>query len=260
DQGFAQLDIAELAPDIVRLADRHFAGINHGVSGQRGVHVFYTDGRNYLLTQNKRYDLITIERTSIWSAGAANLYNREFYQIAATRLAPGGVLQQRVPLHHMRPIDFITLVNSARAVFKYVNFYVGGGQGILVITNDTAAAVQNPAAEAVLTRGLQAAHATATVPGLKASLVADANAVDQMLTRKLGPAGERLFLSTDNNLYLEYATPKGNAVTTDTAQQILGLFTSPSAAAGPVASVASVQQFASAASARARLARNPGGA
>jgi spermidine synthase len=126
-------------------------------------------------------------------------------------------------------MDFITIVNTAHAVFKYVDFYVRGGQGILVMTNDAASAHPNPAAEDVLARGLQAAHATATVPGLQASLVANAAAVDQMLTRRLGPGGERLYLSTDNNLYLEYATPKGNAVITDTTRQILGLFTPPPA-------------------------------
>ena len=224
EQGFAQLDIAELAPDIVHLADRYFASLNHGISSQPGVRVFYTDGRNYLLTQNQRYDLISIELTSIWFAGAANLYNREFYELAAARLAPGGVLQQWVQLHHMRPIDFVTLVNSARSVFRYVNFYMRGGQGILVMTNDAASAAENPAAQDALARGLQAAGSTATVPDLKTSLVADAAAVDQMLRRNLGPGGERLFISTDNNLYLEYATPKGNAVTDNTTATILRLF------------------------------------
>ena len=47
--------------------------------------MYYSDGRNYLLTQNKRYDLISMELTSIWFAGAANLYNREFYQLAKAR-------------------------------------------------------------------------------------------------------------------------------------------------------------------------------
>ena len=93
---FRSLDIAELSEDMVRLADRHFENINHAVTSQPGVNTYYTDGRNFLLTQSKEYDLISIEISSIWFAGAANLYNKEFYELVARRLTDEGVLQQWV--------------------------------------------------------------------------------------------------------------------------------------------------------------------
>ena len=206
DAGFAQLDIAELSPDIVALADRYFGDINGKVSQQANVAMYYTDGRNYLLTQNKRYDLISMELTSIWFAGAANLYNREFYQLAKARLQENGVLQQWVQLHHMRSLDLLYILNTLHQEFRYVWLYVIGGQGVLVASN---------------------APQTMMLHHLNGEAVTDVQTLNEEERELLGgmllePADfdylaqklrvPQFFIATDNNLYLEYATPKGNAL------------------------------------------------
>lgn len=218
DQGFAKLDVAELSRDIVTLADRHFANINAHISSHPAVTMHYTDGRNYLLTQSLQYDLISLEISSIWFAGAANLYNREFYELANARLRPQGVLQQWVQLHHMRPLDFLYILGSVRSVFKYVWIYVSGGQGIIVASNDDTA-LYNEAALDKLTHS----HAISTLKltDLPKTLVADPQKVDRLIS-KYDPE-LRFFISTDKNLYLEYATPKGNAVREDTMTLIVDM-------------------------------------
>ncbi|MBU2289099.1 MAG: phosphatase PAP2 family protein, partial [Gammaproteobacteria bacterium] len=120
DSGFKSVDVAELSKDIVALADTYFADINHRVTSAAGVHVHYTDGRNFLLTQTRRFDLISIEVTSIWFAGAANLYNQEFYALAKKRLNEAGVLQQWIQLHHITPVDIAYVLGSLRSEFQYV--------------------------------------------------------------------------------------------------------------------------------------------
>jgi phosphoglycerate dehydrogenase-like enzyme len=67
--------------------------------------------------------VISIEITSIWFAGAASLYNREFYQLARAKLRPDGVLQQWVQLHHMATTDLLTIIGTLRAEFAYVSLY-----------------------------------------------------------------------------------------------------------------------------------------
>ena len=172
----------------------------------------YTDGRNYLLTQNKNFDLVSLEITSIWFSGAANLYNREFYELVNKRLMPNGVLQQWVQLHHMRPIDFLYVLGSARSVFKNVWVYVSGGQGIIVASNADASINNREAIEK-----LSLGHTVSglDVKNLTSTLIASPAQVDAMIKRYDRSMG--FFISTDKNLYLEYATPKGNAVTVDTA-------------------------------------------
>lgn len=217
---FRSLDIAELSEDMVRLADRHFENINHAVTSQPGVNTYYTDGRNFLLTQSREYDLISIEISSIWFAGAANLYNKEFYELVARRLTARGILQQWVQLHHMRPLDFLYVMQSLRASFRYVWFYVSGGQGIVVASNNAEAFPSNAQRDA-LARTMKDDDLTAT--DLQKRLVAGPEQVDAMLSH-FDPSMRGL-LSTDNNLYLEYATPKGNALRYDTVPAILNLLT-----------------------------------
>ena len=218
DQGFAHLDVAETSRDIVVMADKHFSNINADISRHPAVKMHYTDGRNYLLTQSKQYDLISLEITSIWFAGAANLYNKEFYELASARLRPQGVLQQWVQLHHMRTIDFLYIMGSVRSVFKYVWVYVSGGQGIIVASNDDAA-LHNQAAMKKLLAGHTISDLKMT--DLPERLVAGPQQVDAFVAR-FDPE-LHFFVSTDKNLYLEYATPKGNAMREDSMPILIDL-------------------------------------
>lgn len=218
DQGFAHLDVAEISRDIVVMADKHFFNINAHISSHPAVKMHYTDGRNYLLTQSKQYDLISLEISSIWFAGAANLYNREFYELANTRLRPQGVLQQWVQLHHMRPMDFLYIMGSVRSVFEYVWIYMSGGQGIIVASNDEMT-FQNQSA----LNKLMNSHAISELKlsELPQKLLAGPEQIDALMER-FDP-GRDVFISTDKNLYLEYATPKGNAIRYDSMPLIIDL-------------------------------------
>jgi hypothetical protein len=166
-----------------------------------------------LLLQNERYDLVAMELSSIWFAGTASLYNRDFYELVGTRLKPTGVLQQWVQLHHMRAVDLFYVLGSVRSVFRYVRLYYIGGQGIIVASNDPAAAH--------ITENIGQLDRT---PGLKRFLSLYGNSSKQLLdTLVLDPHGMDRFLasrgvplalmaSTDDNLFLEYGTPRGNAL------------------------------------------------
>jgi hypothetical protein len=210
--GFRQLDVVDLSADVIRLANKHFASVNERVTEQPGVTSYITDGRNFLMLQERRYDLIGMEISSIWFAGASSLYNREFYQLVKRRLEPHGVLQQWMQLHHIDNHDVLRILGSVRAEFSHVWLYVIGGQGIIVATNDPAAVPQ--ARNADLLR---------STPALKPLLeIFQRDPVTLLQARMMDPAGTDRFLnafgvpaevwvSTDDNLFLEYSTPKGNA-------------------------------------------------
>lgn len=212
EAGFKVLDIAELSRDIVDLADRYFGKVNAGASKADGVKLNITDGRNLLLLSDRRYDVVSIEITSIWFAGAASLYNREFYALARSRMTGSGVLQQWVQLHHLSPFDILQIIATLRAEFRFVSLYVMGSQGILVATN--AADRAEPQQAAI--------DALASAPGLaEVRRIAGRPAEKLLADRLLGPEGIDRFIkgttdapdawiSTDDNLRLEYDTPRAN--------------------------------------------------
>jgi predicted membrane-bound spermidine synthase len=214
EAGFRQLDIAELSHDVIRLADTHFSSVNKGVSSARDVHLHVTDGRNFLLLSDpqRRYDVISIEISSIWFAGAASLYNREFYQLAHSRLEKDGVLQQWVQLHHLTPQDVLSIITSLRSEFRYVSLYVIGGQGILIATDSEERKDPTATAMALLehTDGVADALHILSQPltSIREERLLDTAGIDRFIEQVGGEASR--WWSTDDNLRLEYSTPKAN--------------------------------------------------
>jgi spermidine synthase len=212
------IDVAEISPAIVEAAGRYFEAPNRGALRDPRVALTIADGRNFLLVRKKQYDLISMELSSIWFAGAANLYSDEFYRLARTRLKEAGIFQQWVQLHHIRRRDFATIVHTLRKNFREVALFHGGGQGILVASqrplrisrSRLAALEQRPAVIETEPNGRRLAELTDDILALGAGL-------DAFLERTADEVGEPLddLVSTDENLYLEYATPRGNVLAWD---------------------------------------------
>ncbi len=210
-----KIDVAEISPSILLAARTFFQQANLGAIDDPRVTIHHADGRNFLLVQEQRYDLISMELTSIWFAGAASLYSREFYGLVHQRLKPGAVFQQWVQLHHVQNREFATVLNTLRREFAHVTLFYGGGQGILV-ASDAPLVTSRSRIEALE----QTPRVAATIPGqrpllelLDDALLMDAG-LDHFLADSALKAGEPVneLVSTDSNLYLEYATPRGNVL------------------------------------------------
>ncbi|WP_437808216.1 fused MFS/spermidine synthase [Sorangium sp. So ce1078] len=208
---FERIDVAEISPAIVEAARRFFAGPSlHALDDPR-VRLSLNDGRNELLVAPEgRYDLITIELTSVWFAGAASLYSREFYELARSRLTAGGVLQQWVQLHHIRRRELAVVIRTMRSAFPHVALFVGGAQGILVASAAPLLASEARLAALGARPSVQATLAGARLADLLDDLVASGDDLDRLTADAAEDGGP--ILSTDDNLYLEYATPKGNVL------------------------------------------------
>jgi spermidine synthase len=120
DAGFAQVDIAEIAPGIIKAARSVLFDLNGGVLDKTNVSLHLDDGRNFVLRSKKQYDLVTIEISSVWFAGATNLYAREFYVAVHEKIATHGILQQWVQLHHITTIELLATILTLRDVFEHV--------------------------------------------------------------------------------------------------------------------------------------------
>ncbi|WP_441292216.1 fused MFS/spermidine synthase [Sorangium sp. KYC3313] len=208
---FERIDVAEISPAIVDASRRFFAGPSLRALDDPRVRLSLNDGRNELLVAAPgRYDLIAIELTSVWFAGAASLYSREFYELARSRLTEGGVLQQWVQLHHIRRRELAVVVRTMRSAFPHVALFVGGAQGILVASGAPLVASGARLAGLDARPSLQATLAGARLEDLLDALVTSGDDLDRLIADAAEDGGA--ILSTDDNLYLEYATPKGNVL------------------------------------------------
>ena len=210
-----KLEVVEISPAIVEAADKYFSSVNGGALHDPRLTLHIGDGRNFLLVDQARYDLISMELSSIWFAGASSLYSQEFYRLVQQHLADKGIFQQWVQLHHVTRKDFATIVHTLRSVFPHVALFYGGGQGILVTSMSPLRASE---ARVVALQARPEVQATTPNQRPLMDLLSDVLLVDRDLDRFLEDsareAGAPLdeLISTDGNLYLEYATPRGNVL------------------------------------------------
>ena len=205
------IDVAEISPSIVEAAQLHFRGPSRNGLDDPRVHLDLNDGRNVILVAREPYDLVTIELTSVWFAGASSLYSREFYELVRSRLAPGGVLQQWVQLHHIRRRELATIVRTLRLVYPHVALFLGGAQGILVASAEPLVASQSRLARLEKLAPMIDVSNGAPLASLLSELIASESDLDRFVAESRDDAKDTP-VSTDDDLYLEYATPKGNVL------------------------------------------------
>jgi len=220
---FRQIDVAELSPKLVEAAREWFGDVNGRVLDRDPrVALSIADGRNFLLLSRQRYDMITIEVTSLWISGEADLYNKEFYELCRYHLAEHGVLQQWVALHHLRDKDLLVVLNTAAQVFPHVAFFQSPdeGHGLLIASSSPlgldyrliAGFDEDPGEQQELKElGLPSSWSLLGELVLYDSSFRRATA---LLPRVAGLRPD--FVSTDLRPYLEYQVPKGIALPHDT--------------------------------------------
>ncbi|CAI8805832.1 spermidine synthase [Pseudomonas sp. IT-P44] len=123
--------VAELLPSVVKAAPL-FKG-NFNAAADPGVDVRLRDGRQELLRNPQRYDLITLEPPPPSAAGVVNLYSRDFYQLAASRLEKQGLVAQWLPLPTQNIDDSRSLVRSFLDVFPYANVWTSEFHEMLLV-------------------------------------------------------------------------------------------------------------------------------
>jgi spermidine synthase len=108
------VDLVEINPGVVEAIRRH------GTPGLLdNLTVIRNDARNYLLATDKRYDVISSEPSYPTESAVANLFTRDFYEIAARRLNEGGVYCQWLPYYVLANDDVTMMLKTFATVFPH---------------------------------------------------------------------------------------------------------------------------------------------
>ncbi len=103
DEHVKSLIIAEIEPLVPRVVSEHFGEHNFHVVKNPKTHVTIDDARHYLLTTHEKFDGITSDPLDPWVKGAATLYTKEFFELAKSKLNPGGTITLFVQLYESSP-------------------------------------------------------------------------------------------------------------------------------------------------------------
>lgn len=117
-----RIDVVEIEPAVVQAAE-FFAKENRQVLGNPKVRMTVADGRNFILRTQETYDVITSEPSNPWISGVANLFALEFYRLAASRLAPNGIMCQWIHGYSLFPHDLRMVVKTFRSVFPHTTIW-----------------------------------------------------------------------------------------------------------------------------------------
>ena len=117
--GLQRIDVLEIEPAVVR-ASVYFDEVNHRPREQPAVRVIYEDGRTFLAATRERYDTIISEPSNPWISGAANLFTREYFELAADKLGDDGNLLQWIQLYGMDEAGLLSILSALTDCFPYV--------------------------------------------------------------------------------------------------------------------------------------------
>jgi spermidine synthase len=127
-----EIETVEISPEVVE-ASQLFKEYNYNALEDERLKLIIDDGRTYLSYRDNRYDVIISQPSVPWMPGAANLYTREFYEIAKRGLKPGGIICQWIQSYRMDLEDVKTLIRTFQEVFPNTTLWTYELGSILLI-------------------------------------------------------------------------------------------------------------------------------
>ncbi len=206
--GIERVDVVELEPRVLEMASR-CAAINRGVLDNPRVRLMLGDGREYLLTTDRTYDLIVSEPSNPFRAGMASLFTREFFRAAGSRLAPGGIFCQWVQTYEIAPRSLGAIYATLGTEFPCIETWRTSDGDLLLLCSyspirHSIEAVRERTAVGALAEGLWTAWRGIGPEGFYTGFMAnDAFAADLV---GAFPASGRI--NTDDRPFLEYEFAK----------------------------------------------------
>lgn len=114
-------------------AAHYFEAENRSVLKDPKLNLVIEDGRNYLLSHQKKFDVIISEPSNPWMSGVASLFSQEHFTVMRDRLDAGGIACQWFHLYSMRPEDIRMVVRTFHSVFPEVHIFQTSPGDILLL-------------------------------------------------------------------------------------------------------------------------------
>jgi len=141
------LDVVDISREVLSLAPKFARALGGNPLADPRVRVFVDDGRHHLIVHETRYDVITAEPPPPNHAGVVNLYSREFYRLAASRLAPGGVITQWLPVFELSNTEARAMIAAFVAELPHTALIYGYKEHLILLGSQSPLAIDTARAE-----------------------------------------------------------------------------------------------------------------
>jgi spermidine synthase len=126
-------DLVDLSPDILELS--HIVHDTTGIYPLRDprTHVHVEDGRFFLQTSPRQYDLITAEPPPPKQAGVASLYSKEYFSLIRDKLTPNGMATYWLPVHDLYDSNSLSIILAFCDSFPDCSLWNGAGLDFMLV-------------------------------------------------------------------------------------------------------------------------------
>jgi len=146
--------ICEMEPMIPKTTKKYFHAEHYDVLDDHRTQVIFDDARHYVLTTPEKFDIITSDPIHPFVKGSAMLYSQEYFELVKSRLNPGGMVTQWVPLYESDLSTVKSEIATFFAVFPngaiFANERDGGGYDLVMLGRNGPMAIDVDAMEAQL--------------------------------------------------------------------------------------------------------------
>ena len=126
------IDVAENCEPVIRAA-KLFNDWNRHVEDNPRVEVWHEDARTVLKLHPQLYDVIITEPSNPWTVGVGSVFSREYYELAARRLKPGGLVCQWFHTYEMEDDILVLILRTFGSVFPYMEIWDSGGGDLIIL-------------------------------------------------------------------------------------------------------------------------------
>ena len=135
-QRLTSVTTLEIEPEMI-LGSNVFYPANRRVFDDPRSHFVVEDARSYLAARpTTRYDLMISEPSNPWVSGVSTLFSTEFYRLASSRLARGGVFVQWIQMYETSDEAILSILAAIHANFRSYALYQSATWDLLVVAGN----------------------------------------------------------------------------------------------------------------------------
>jgi spermidine synthase len=125
--GLESIDVVDTSRDVLEMNEIVFPNPDELPLNDPRMQVHIEDGRYFLQTTQKRFDLITGEPPPPKIAGIVSLYTQEYFSLVHDRLSEGGIVSYWLPAHLLTQDDAKSIIRAFCGVFADCTLWGGAG-------------------------------------------------------------------------------------------------------------------------------------
>ncbi|MBW2531232.1 MAG: hypothetical protein JRI55_07105, partial [Deltaproteobacteria bacterium] len=172
------------------------------------------DGRNFLTSTPRKFDVIVSEPSNPWITGVSNMFTQESFAAMAASLKPGGLFCQWVQLYELSPENVKVILRTFASVFPHVAWFSAEDLssdtvilGSFEPINLDLAHIREVMRDRRTRAELERAYIFSASDVLARVLLVDRKEFDEYTTG-LSPDPSALPINTDDNALIEFAAPR----------------------------------------------------